>query len=333
MNLPITKYFDPSATEAIDLPSGADVALVKLEKRFSNFKSYGLGGGALSTNEALTAVGFGEDERGVSGIRKLGAMKFDKLFLGVGLESVNSSVVPPVITYSNFSDGIIHAISADSSKQVICSGDSGGPLLRKSGDSISIMGIASWVSMESDVVSDETNLYFVPKNRCARVLDNFHTAVEPFANWIRTEREKLDPSGACIGDDDDKGTTLNGGCLLKQGTGGAVFSKAATVSIDSTTVQRFSRNSAVAYCDSLTEGGYTDWVLPSKKQLEDASANGGFERLNLGAELYHWYWSGTASGLSPDSGTAVNLKLGQTHVGYPLHQNYPLAVVCVRNGS
>jgi len=52
-------------------------------------------------------------------------------------------------------------------------------------------------------------------------------------------------------------------------------------------------DNAAQYCDDLVFGGYDDWFLPSKDELDQMYGN--LKRRNLGDFRDNWYWSSTQS--------------------------------------
>ena len=68
-----------------------------------------------------------------------------------------------------------------------------------------------------------------------------------------------------------------------------------------------------AYCDAKTDGGFDDWRMPLKTELQSAAAEGAGTHINLipySANTSHW-WAGETSN-DGKKGTAVSLGTGET---------------------
>lgn len=300
--------------------SGADLALIKLDERFDDFVAYNLGVDDRAVGEELTILGFGKDERQISGVKRRGTA------LNLGYfhsQIVNQDDLSEVGTEEG---GYLITVPT-AEEQLACFGDSGGPILSSVGGKPTIQGVLSLNLFDYE---DMATPYDTIDTECKRVDGNAYISMDPYRSWIASKREELDPAGSCRSDSEQFGG-LSGGCLQK--SSGRIFSKVITSSPSSVQSNRLSRASAASACDDLVEGGFSDWELPTATDLMEAAKDGAFDTFNLGDPRYYWYWSSTPSGLSTDTGTAVRLSDGLAKVGYPLHLNYNLSVLCVRPGG
>ena len=115
--------------------------------------------------------------------------------------------------------------------------------------------------------------------------------------WRYLEAAPIDLMKSTWGDDGFYGTKTD------IGTG---ESNTLTISIEASEVRK---NNAAIVCDSFTYGGYSDWFLPSKDELNLMYVNllkaglGGFEAKN--------YWSSSADVFSDNHAWAQNFGTGK----------------------
>lgn len=100
-------------------------------------------------------------------------------------------------------------------------------------------------------------------------------AIFGFASQIGAAWQNLDPPGACVSEDSNW-ATLDGGCKDLQ-SGGLVWSASAYAQ----TGQLTTYVTAQDYCSASTEGGYTDWRVPTLAELQMAQQHGAFTHINL----------------------------------------------------
>lgn len=90
--------------------------------------------------------------------------------------------------------------------------------------------------------------------------------------------------------------TLNDAAFNTQDGGCKDLATGLVWSIDSVKVQGFNNNyiGAVNYCANSTEGGQSDWRLPTKAEMTTVAANGAAAHLDYAYGANNLRWSSTA---------------------------------------
>ncbi|MCM2278644.1 MAG: DUF1566 domain-containing protein [Oligoflexia bacterium] len=88
-------------------------------------------------------------------------------------------------------------------------------------------------------------------------------------------------------------------------------------------------SSTVNYCHELSEGGYTDWRLPSADELQAIANFGAGAALQFPFDTNRAFWSASTAGYAPEAAT-VHLGTG---AGAGISKTYTNSVLCVRQGS
>jgi hypothetical protein len=205
-----------------------DVALVRLEKaetrKWRDVRRYEVNTVEMPTSVHATGVGFGESSFR-PGTRTSGDFLVTQYIAGEGPIGVE---IP---------HAFLEVQPGNVKNQMICPGDSGGPLLYKE----KISGVASFRFVAT----------------CPEDGPGYQVSTARLTPWITDTLNDLDPPGACEAEDDAEFTTAEGGC--KDMASGAVWSAPGTKGL--------SQADAVAYCDALVEAGRDDWRLATIEEL------------------------------------------------------------------
>ena len=90
---------------------------------------------------------------------------------------------------------------------------------------------------------------------------------------------------------------------------------------------------AVAYCESLTLGGYSDWRLPSRDELVSIVNAGRYDpaidTAYFSSCMAYYYWSGTTHASYTGHAWGVHFDVGSTYWDNKSNGSY---VRCVRGG-
>jgi hypothetical protein len=164
-----------------------------------------------------------------------------------------------------------------------------------------------------------TSLLFVASPVLAGGDGRTEPTVEPPAALLVVLAGVSGPADCLV--NDSAFTTAEGGCLdLATGVVWGTYSQFGT------SASALTWTNAMAYCDGLAEGGYSDWYLPSKAQMLEAFAHGSASHLNVIAGF--WPWSSTTKGsqrawiVSLTDGTARDVLKGSI-----------LSFICVRDAA
>jgi secreted trypsin-like serine protease len=164
--------------------SNFDIAIGVLSK--AQNRTWNFSFPTLATSEPLanvngTAVGFGQtSDVSAGGTRNSGTLAL------AGFTSGSDS------TGVTFSDGTMALTSGTGANQMICPGDTGGPLFVNN----QLAGVAS----------------FVLNLPCSQAGPAFEVPVARLNAWIKSTLALVDPPGACETDDDAQFATQHGGC-------------------------------------------------------------------------------------------------------------------------
>ena len=137
------------------------------------------------------------------------------------------------------------------------------------------------------------------------------------ANWLRDSASDNGDGGGTVGDGICNGTE---DCVQQDRITGLVWAQA-----DATTR---TWETAITYCDGLNYGTYTNWRLPTQKELMQAYTDGVWSqkdatKLNLAAS---YFWSSTTQSLGTTTAWATYLYNGITY-NYSKTSNW--SVLCV----
>jgi hypothetical protein len=94
-------------------------------------------------------------------------------------------------------------------------------------------------------------------------------------------------------------------------------------------------DAALAYCENLSHGGYTDWKLPDIRELESLVDTGSYgPAIDAAAfddqtNIDEVFWSSTTNGLAQDA-WAINFNTGAMGSGTKASMGLKLYVRCVR---
>jgi hypothetical protein len=137
------------------------------------------------------------------------------------------------------------------------------------------------------------------------------------SNWLRDTATDDGLAGGTPADG-----LCNGGeaCLFKDALTGLLWIRG-----DST--QR-SWESAISYCDNLNYGGYSDWRLPTQKELMQAYVDGIWsQRGPSKLSLMSYVWSGTTVSYSTPAAWMVYINYGSIAASNKTSNGY---AICVR---
>lgn len=205
------------------------MALVRLEKsqtrRWNDVVRYPVATTGMPTLVHATGVGFGESSFR-AGTRTSGDFMVTQY---IGTEAPAGVWIP---------DAFLEVKPGNVKDQMICPGDSGGPLLFHN----QVAGVASFRFVAT----------------CPEDGPGYQVNTARFAPWIADTLNELDPPGACATEDDASFTTAGGGCRDEATT--AVWSAPGPTGL--------SQADATAYCDGLVEAGRDDWRLATAGELK-----------------------------------------------------------------
>jgi len=204
-----------------------DMALVRLEKPISrgwDVQRFPVAKVNMPVDQHGVGVGFGESDY-PTGVRTWGDFLLTQYIPGEGPVGVV------------FPDGFLETVPGSAKNQMICPGDSGGPLIYNN----QIVGVASFRFVAT--CPEDGPGYFVSTPRLSK--------------WIQDAVDELDPPGACAGEDNAGFATAGGGChdlLLNK-----VWSAPGPTGLN--------QAAATSYCNNLEEGGRDDWRLATPEEL------------------------------------------------------------------
>ncbi|MEW5849803.1 MAG: trypsin-like serine protease [Myxococcota bacterium] len=234
---------------------GADLALLKLGKRFGGLEYPALDTTEAPVGAAVRIMGYGQDETGTAGVGRKRSGQMDVRTLVDGPQDADSWYHHSLL-----------ALETRASDQVTCPGDSGGPSIRVVEGQPRVAGVASFIT------TAEGN-----GEACGRAVAAYYTSVAAFAPWIRATRSALSPPGSCAGDDDARFSTHWGGC--RDRANNLVWARLASAR---------TRTAAVQYCDQLIQGGHSDWRLPTRAELTALAQHGGRTHISNVGTSYYW---------------------------------------------
>lgn len=239
-------------------PNIPDIALLRLSRSVIGVAPYTLASSSPSAGSSLTGVGYGVDETNDgTGVKRQGTMALERVERGRATLTSGQSYSPSIMY-----------LNPGPSNQVVCPGDSGGPLFNGAGE---LIGVASFVTLPN---------LSVP-NYCASAIQAGYVSVADSAPLIQSllapfTLEEPNYPGACQREDGPF-STADGGCRDDQT--GLIFSARQP---------RLQQKSAVRRCKNLIEGGFSDWRLPSPSSLQRMAQNDGRDYLKSGSSAKLW---------------------------------------------
>lgn len=229
-----------------------------------------------------TGVGFGETQDGVgSGARTSGIFLINRY--APGADSFGGPIP----------DAFLEVIAGNAQNHMICSGDTGGPLILQD----SVAGVASFRYVAT----------------CGEEGPGYYVNLYPHAEWIRDNLNDLDPPGACQENDNAAFATGEGGC--KELATGRVWSRVAA--------RKMTQPNATADCYFLEEGGRSDWRLPTAGELSALDSHAPATQVHPPGRA----WSSTSGTENPDA--AFFFAFG-SHTSREGDRSKSKGVICVR---
>jgi len=266
-----------------------DIALVRLDRSdtrgWHNVTRYEIAATDVPVGAHATGVGFGESPLR-PGSRTQGDFIVTQNIPGEG----------PV--------GVIHqhafleVVPGNATDQMICPGDSGGPLFYDQ----QMVGLASFRFVET----------------CPEAGPGYHVSLPRLRGWIQQTLSELEPPGACLGEDDENFVSSGGGCTDVDT--GLTWSARSPV--------RQNQEDAVASCEALEQGGQDDWRLPTKDELEalgehrsDCDNDDDDDHGHHGHHGHHgrhgrWGWGGHRGNSSAHTGPNVPHEAWSSSTGH-----------------
>ena len=279
--------FNGGAVEAFDV---AVAILDKSKNRGWRFKPYALNASPLAIGTVGAAVGFGATGANGTGTgsRNFGALRFSGYLSDF---DATQAVIPNA--YEQVDPGT-------STYQMICPGDTGGPLLVNG----AIAGLAAFPQGAPCSSGPGFGLG-----------SGYEMTVDRLAPWITATLNQYDPPGACNYNDDTAFVTFQGGCQ-------DAATKLVWGKIDAGATQA----GAAAECAAETEAGVTGWRLPTGTEYSIlASDDPAHHVIRPSDDGSAW-----TSDIRGSLGGVYNFGEYSVYFGNP---GYLHRVLCVRAGS
>ena len=134
-----------------------------------------------STREGAIVVGYGFNEDGSSGYRRP-----RQVYVTRTVDTSPEAVLPRLLEMERGNDN-----------DLICAGDSGGPILKYVAGKRTIVGLNSWIRWEEKDPGNRRRLFSRNRNQatCSFAVKGYATAVSAFRDWILVNALELDSGG------------------------------------------------------------------------------------------------------------------------------------------